>query len=306
MIAPDLHPEDLIDRDEQGLLTTDERARLDDHVRRCVACRLARMARVDFEREAEFRPNGLEVRRILDRLFPPSTGRRRGIRPAALWRLPAAAALALVAGLVAAAVGPRRARSGDASTVATTLRTAPVHPRGGFAPAAPPSGAGVAVGPNESWPPTPASPRKADDAPVPRKASDAPAPPPAAALPSASVLFANAAAAQRAGNRSRAADLYQSLVADYPRSPEAHTALAVFGRVLLDEGDDDGAVALFDRYLRSGGVLEQDALVGRALALERLGRVDDASRAWTDLLRSYPNSAHAGRARSHLVALAKR
>jgi tetratricopeptide (TPR) repeat protein len=303
MTAPDLHPEDLIDRDEQGLLAADERSRLDDHVRRCVACRLARMARVDFEREAELQPNPFEVRRVVDRLLMPPTERRPAsrVRSAALGRVLLAAALALVAGFVAAAVGPGHARPGPPSIVATNVRASPVH-RPGFAPAVPPpSGAEVATAtPNESWPPTLARPLS-------EKVRDAPVPPPEhAELPRASVLFEDAAVAQRAGDRVRAASLYKSLIAGYPQSPEAHTALAVFGRVLLDDGDDDAAVALFDRYLQSNGVLEQDALVGRALALERLGRVGDASQAWNHLLRAYPDSAHASRARSHLLTLAKR
>lgn len=39
MIAPQIHPEDLLDRARQGSLGTDERRLLETHLARCPACR---------------------------------------------------------------------------------------------------------------------------------------------------------------------------------------------------------------------------------------------------------------------------
>lgn len=308
MTAPDLHPEDLIERDEQGRLTASERVRLEAHVRHCVACRVERMARVDFQDEAEPLPEGAEVMRVIARLLPPNAARKRArsVLTSGFGRALLGAAVALVTGLGIAAVRSpniwsRARRTASAMVAAPSSRGAAPATEGvgGVDPAPRMSGADLAVNPN----------RSEGDSLRPRDFGSTPAvsvSAPAADRPSASALFERAAAARHAGDHSRAADLYRSLIQAFPGSPEAHTALALLGRMLLDEGDDDSAVAQFDRYLQSKGVLEQDALVGRALALERLGRTADASRAWLAILRSYPNSAHADRARTHLATLAQR
>jgi TolA-binding protein len=302
MTAPDLHPEDLIERAEQGRLTASERARLEAHVRLCIACRFERMARVEFRREAEPLPGKTEVTRLVARLLLP-TVERRGARSALgsrLRRVGIGAAVVFAAGLGAAAV-----RSPEAWVVAR-----PMAPRSAGRPSS--RGAehvastrqvsvtGPAVAPDRGEtdrPPRPAASGSTSAVSAPASIVD---------RPSASALFESAAVARHAGDHSRATKLYRSLIRAFPESPEAQTALVLFGRMLLDEGDDEGAIVEFDRYLQSKGVLEQDALVGRALALERLGRPADASQAWLALLRTYPNSAHADRARSHLAGLAQR
>jgi hypothetical protein len=75
--------------------------------------------------------------------------------------------------------------------------------------------------------------------------------------------------------------------------------------MLLDDGDAPGALRSFDDYLRRGGPLGEDVMLGRALALQRLGRADDESAAWSALLASYPASVHATRARRRLLDLGK-
>jgi len=311
--SPDLHPEDLIERGEQGRLTAPERARLDEHVRHCLACRVERMARVDFEHEAEALPGRAEVGRILAGLLAPTVERRRArsVLSSGLGRTLLAVALALVTGLGITAVR-RPLVSGPARTAASAILAGPLPGRGiRFAEPTPPaSAAAPAVDPDAS-----------EDSLRPRK-QDGSRSIPAASIhasvgdrPSASTLFEQAATARHAGDHPRAADLYRSLIQAFPESPEADAALILFGRMQLDDGDEADAVVLLDRYLQSIGakgtkgttrVLEQDALVGRALALERLGRAADASQAWLALLQSYPNSAHADRARIHLATLAQR
>ncbi|MGD0678352.1 MAG: tetratricopeptide repeat protein [Polyangiaceae bacterium] len=313
-MAPDLHPEDLIERDERGLLDQGERARLDAHVSQCVACRLTRVARADFEREAKRMAAQIPIDQLIGQLLLPaaepasltSRGRRLG-------RYFAPASLTLLAGLAAASVqwstGPRRdppvdesnavAPSNDrhasgATLSATTARptlqtmTADVDVRsrpGGMA-----EGRAILAR------------REHDDIRLPRSAS--PASP--SESPNAQSLFDTATALRRLGDHSRASDVYANLVRRYPESPEAHAALAIFGRMLLDDGNASAALDMFERYLRSGGVLEQDVLVGKALALERLGQNRDAKEVWASLLRSYPGSVHADRARAHMVTLEER
>src|SRR5262245_42638490 len=47
----DVHPEDLLDLEQRGELTREERARLDAHVAICAACALVRRASHDFDLE---------------------------------------------------------------------------------------------------------------------------------------------------------------------------------------------------------------------------------------------------------------
>ena len=45
----DLHPEELFDKVNKGLATSDEIARVDAHLASCAACRFERQARMDFD-----------------------------------------------------------------------------------------------------------------------------------------------------------------------------------------------------------------------------------------------------------------
>jgi TolA-binding protein len=121
--------------------------------------------------------------------------------------------------------------------------------------------------------------------------------------PDAAALFSRGSEARRLGDHARAAHFYRALVEDYPASSEAHEALAVLGRMLLDDADAEGALRCFEKYLRAGGALREDVMLGRALSLGRLGRVGDETRAWKDLVAQYPRSVHAERARRRLLDL---
>jgi hypothetical protein len=121
--------------------------------------------------------------------------------------------------------------------------------------------------------------------------------------PDAPALFGRANEARRLGDHASEAHYYRALIEDYPASSEAHDALAVLGRMLLDDTDAEGALRCFDEYLRLGGALREDVMLGRALCLRRLGRAGDETRALEALVAAYPRSVHAERARRRLLDL---
>jgi TolA-binding protein len=122
---------------------------------------------------------------------------------------------------------------------------------------------------------------------------------------SASAVFADANAARRRGDHRAAADLYKELVGNHATSAEATAARAMLGRMYLDDGDAGQALSAFDGYLATGaGSLREEAMVGRARALERLGRSAEEHAAWGALLERFPQTIHAERARGRLAATA--
>jgi hypothetical protein len=126
------------------------------------------------------------------------------------------------------------------------------------------------------------------------------------ALPSAGELFARANVAQRDGAAGEAARLYTELERSFPGSSEELVARVLLGRLLLDRLDDPrGALAQFDSYLASPehDALGEEALIGRALALERLGRHAEERSAWEALMSAYPRSSYAEPARTRLEEL---
>jgi TolA-binding protein len=123
----------------------------------------------------------------------------------------------------------------------------------------------------------------------------------------AATLFSQANEARRRGDLDRAVAMYRDLERRFPDAEEAKVARATVGRLLLERGDAESALDRFDAYLsKSRGVLTEDAMVGRAESLRRLGRARDEAAAWNALLAKYPESAHASRARARLAELAPR
>jgi outer membrane protein assembly factor BamD (BamD/ComL family) len=117
----------------------------------------------------------------------------------------------------------------------------------------------------------------------------------------ASALFESANAARRAGDTQTALSRYDALDRQFPGTSEARLAKATTAKLLLDRGDASGALARFDSYLASGSPeLREEAMAGRATALERLGRGDDESRAWASLLATYPRTPYAAHARARV------
>jgi TolA-binding protein len=311
----ELHPEDLLERDARGELSPVERERLDAHLTRCAACRLERVVRVDFLREDEevATHSPADVQRLLAGVLDaprvaeprPVAARVRRQRFAGLLLT---GVLVTVAGWAAAAhwSGARAGMSMDMGAAPSSARVAA------------PGLSGAARGENATVvtrdvleeqvaPPLVPAPSESRPRPIPgaRPASI----PVATAQPdseSPGLAFQQANEARRAGQHGRAAEGYRALIATYPGSAEAPASLVALGRMLLDDGDAAGALRCFDDYLhRGGGGLGEDVMLGRALALQRLGRSDDESGAWSTLLASYPRSVHAERARRRLLDLGK-
>jgi TolA-binding protein len=338
MTSMDLHPDDLLDREMRGDLSPGERDRLDAHLHQCAVCRLERLVRQDFQKERDDDPEAdVFARRLVaalivppalqDELRRPARPRMRHLRLALV-----AAAVLTIAGWAGAArwVGAGRLVSvlslhrSETPSPAEAVRS----PRRG-----PPANDPPAVAPSDSMeapvasatvpeanPPAPTRPSvlrtsmfaaparaqardvvagSAARVPDPSPVAESPLAPP----PDSPALFRRATDARRAGDHPRATHLYRALIEDYPSSSEAAVALAVLGRMLLDDGDAEGALRCFDQYLRGGGALREDVMLGRALSLERLGRTADEARAWSDLVSEYPTSVHAQRAQRRLLEL---
>lgn len=123
----------------------------------------------------------------------------------------------------------------------------------------------------------------------------------------AASLFADANRARRDGNVDRAVGLYRTLQSRYPNSSESELSRALLAQLLLDRGNPEAALAGFDRYLAEDSpVLSAEALVGRARALEQLGKSSQAEAAWRQVQSRFPGSVHARLAATRLAALGTR
>ncbi|MET0791702.1 MAG: tetratricopeptide repeat protein [Polyangiaceae bacterium] len=126
-------------------------------------------------------------------------------------------------------------------------------------------------------------------------------------LDPAAALFADANRARRDGNADRAVALYRSLQSRYPSSSESELSRALLAQLLLDRGSPEAALAGFDRYLAADApVLSAEALVGRARALEQLGKSAQAIAAWREIQTRFAGSVHARLAATRLAALGMR
>jgi TolA-binding protein len=338
----DLHPEELLDRDARGELTAGEQTRLEAHLARCAACRFERQLRIDFagELESDLTPSmerialagALSANAVKPAKTPlitepePSPGAtapeellglprrmpRRATRAA--WLLVAATLCAVsVAGATGAGqrvwsriVGsPAPAAETSESTEAMPSHVAAKHTarhRTAPAPSAladprpEPSTVDVLV---QSAPPPEVTP--------PPVARHGMVPKGSASRDAAAALFESATEARRQGSYARAIELQRDLLVRYPRSRESHVARETMGKLLLDRGDPAAACASFEAYLAEGsGDLGEEAMVGRATALERLGRSTQAADAWRGLLAAYPETSFATHARSRLGSLSVR
>jgi len=308
----DLHPEDLIDLKREGSLTEREAEVLEEHLDHCSSCTLEQALLDDFAAEMEAEPDDEEVvERVLERVIPAQRrlASRRRSYPLA-WVAAAATVLLVTVGASATvlavlsgwidlrreeAPAPEPAAEPEPSRAAEPRARRPVPAEETAPPTEEPSSE-EAVQPPES----PVAPASVHDE-RPRPSTRA-----AARPPSAGELFAMANEARRDHRNVEAVRLFRELGRAYPGSREEVASRVSLGRVLLDRlNDPRGALRLFESYLGStpNGTLAQEARVGSALCLRRLGRAEEEARAWQAILDRYPSSIHSRRARQRLEEL---
>ena len=323
------HPDELIHRLRRGgSLSPRERSLVDRHLRLCAVCRFLQLTARDCDGEGDAALDGVDldamVARTLESLPGPDAWSGRGAAPgrvggrssrraavrastgfAALLLFGGAAMAAFVVARRAPALPEKPAVAVVALATPTRLRGADTRPLAVTPPDAP-APAPISVDPVEA-----ARPRSRLAFPhvvalrsraTPATASTSAT---ATAQPTAAELFVQANQARRDGRAAEATARYALLWSRFPTSEEARTSRAIVGRWLLDRGAYADAVSAFQDYLRvsSGGALEEEALVGLAAALERLGRGAQAATSWQQLLDEHPSTAHASRARIHLARL---
>jgi tetratricopeptide (TPR) repeat protein len=284
----DEHPEELIDRARRGGLAPEEQATLERHLAGCAVCAGQLSLAQQFEQElAPQARDELLYQRAVDGALrrvqrSPAAGRRRALPRWSRW---AAAAALLAFGV-----------TGAAAVIKRRMAARP--------PVQPPV---PAVEPPAAHPPA--------EAPVAPEPAPAKAAPPAHAAPhpvvTAGALFEQAEKLRREGHADAAIATYRRLQARFPATSEGRLSFALAGQLLLARGRPGDALAQFDRHLsvdgqgEEGEGVREEALAGKATALEQLHRTPQAIAAWKSLLARYPRSVYAGRARERLEQLTK-
>jgi tetratricopeptide repeat protein len=303
MTTIDLHPEEMLDAARRGTLGAAATEDLRAHLARCVACRMSLTLADDLRAEASAKDvtgfdDALLARMVRGALAgePRVAHEARPHRRAGSGRHVAVAlALLLVGGSGGAAVWSM----GGVGFVRRFVPEVLQLPRREAAPA-PVAARAIAPVPVV----VPSAPAEAPVVPTPpvrvvRARVEA------APTLTADALFADANRARRAGDYPRALRRYAELRRAYPGSRQEMTARVVVGDLQLEEGPARDALASFDSYLAANpqGTLAEEARVGRAVSLMRLGRRDEEREAWSQLLREHPNSVQRERARRRLVEL---
>jgi TolA-binding protein len=292
---------DLPERQRRARFSSSQQRALEAHYGVCSSCRTARQLLTDFAALDTVDPqDGARIAQLAalarSRASGAPVGRAVPVRKRSLVRASAlAAALLLLVGGAFASARLRRAKS----------EPQPASPNGVSA-AQSSLGATLtptilgATSPTESATTTPASPA------APSTSAAADSTHMRAADPiSAAALLREAGTALRRGDRDGAVSLYQKLQTGFPTSAEALLSHVSLGRLFAERGQPRAAVHEFDRYLSAapGGVLLPEALYGRARALNGLGDRADELRTWQRLLRDFPDSTYADRARDRLAQL---
>lgn len=296
----DLHPEDLLERAGRGALNGADQGRLEQHLAECAVCRVERALSARAALDAQpLRDEKLMLARlkrdVTRRLTTSPAGRTRRKHALGVLGLLAASAVTVVA--AATVVSLHRGAPFWHTTVAAppTAKLRPVAPAlrklaGSLSPA-----------------PAPRAPAPAPTVEVAASPSSTPSSRIAAVeVTSAADAFSRANLARRDGKVKEAVRLYRALQERYAGSSEELVSRVALGRLLLDRlGDSRGALVQFNSYLASpgSGALREEAMVGRALALGRLGRGAEERAAWTALLEAWPKSAHAKHAQARLAEL---
>jgi TolA-binding protein len=307
----DLHPEEMLDAARRGTLSAAATEDLRAHIARCAACRVSLTLPDDLRAEAAVTGADDALLASMVRgamLGEPRIAQERDERPRRASGAGRRVAVALALLFVGGSGGAMVWSMGGASFARRFVPEILQLPRRAEAPRAPVA-THVAARPAPEVTPLPVAqpaPQEApavEPSPPPRHLArlHVPLPP----RPTADQLFAEANRARRAGDVPLALRRYAELRREHPGSREELTSRVVVGDLLLDEGSARDALASFDAYLANSptGTLAEEALVGRASALMRLGRREDEREAWARLLREHPDSLQGQRARRRLAEL---
>lgn len=331
-MSPDIHPEDLLDRERSRGLTHAEQVRLTEHLASCSSCRIERMLAADFADERELldasfdAPSATPSSRSADQRRPPG-GRssqaphpafHRAIRRAAILGaalLLAGGAAALNGGLAWIAPVEPKAATQSATSATPSPSGAKAKLRTSATPSAPAAPAPAAVDADAGPAATNLDADSANPAGTASAALAAPsrpgassgqglqATPTAAVRRTATTLFDAASLARREGRYEAALALYARLEQEFPGSVEASTAKALRARIELDLGRPAAAATAFKAASAEDSPLSEVALVGEAQALGRAGRTEAEARTWKLLIQRFPQSPHRPLAQARLRQL---
>ena len=299
------HPEELLDRARRAPLPPEEQRALDAHLESCAACRFQNLTQPGLFahvpalsndadvvaaalRRAEAELRGERAGSVSLSQFT-STPRRCGRRGVVVAALSLAAALA---GATVASLQTRRTPTGSATSPRrdTSIASAAPSPAPSdqARPAVSSTTSSLAIASSRPLEPTL------------RTAVQG--------ASSCAKSFSEGNRLRRGGDVARAAQIYRRLALDCPGSSEALTSHVLLGRISLDRlANPAAALTEFNEDLAHGhGSLREDALIGRALALGRLRRSAEERSAWEVLLREYPDSMYAEKAREKLSAPVRR
>jgi len=124
--------------------------------------------------------------------------------------------------------------------------------------------------------------------------------------PSAEQLLMRAQELHAARDHKAAAAAFRKLIATYPNSTQAQPALVSLANLELKHlGRPAASLRYYNRYLKTGGDLAEEALAGRIEALERLGRKKAEAAAIGVFLDKYPESRHVPRLRARQQQLSE-
>jgi TolA-binding protein len=292
-----IEPEDLSVRARWDSLSAVERQAFDQAITASQTLAVAHRVGTDFDRIGVARSGDDElVSRVADAAMKTSRApsaaafRRRRLLLGLVAALTLAGSAAAWRGVFSRrSLSARGAASTQASMVATNL------------PSSAPPASSSSVAPEGIRAPLSSAVIVNSAAPDPARAAE----PLPHAVSDAAGLFREATGARHAADFGRARALYLQLQSEFPASPEAQLAHVSLGKVLLSMGRTSEAEQQFAVYLRAGGALAEEALVGRAQSLARLGRGEDERRVWETLIREFPTSVYAAEARSRLTSLAE-
>ena len=292
MSAAQIHPEELLDRVRQGSLASDEQPLLQAHLADCSACRLelSLVPALYVHMKLTSQDDALIARAVAKTGLARVQERRSPVRKA----IPTATAViaSLLVGAAMASAGAYAWRQHSLGQIShKPVASLPAAARS-IETKSPPSQPSLS-------PAMPAAPPQ-------RLSKPAELPGTRLAVVQANRCaerFKRANELRRDGAPEDAVRLYQALRRECAGTSEELLSRVLLGRILLDRLSAPArALAAFDSYLtaRSNGALREDAMIGRALALGRLNRPVQETRAWSALLSAYPDSLYARHARSRL------